>query len=363
MTANGVALGLLLSGASLAPAQVEAQGPEGRWPLQPVSEIGRVVAPFLEGWYSNPDGTFSYSFGYLNLNGDTIQIPRGEQNKIEPAQFDGLQPTVFLPGRHRGMFTVTVPAAMREDDVWWTITNPNGEVTRVPGRTMWSAYMLDHGPRPHGTVPPTVTFEGTPGQGYGPQGIVSQRALTGTVGTPVEVVVNVRDTSVRDRTDARFRDPIALRVIWTKHQGPTEGNVEFTRHPSTPVPVPPAGRGGRGSAAAADSIAAAAGTGGAAVPARPAAGQAGATAAAAGAQAAPAGGGGGGGGGGGRGGAPAGPHEIMVPSGEGTVRVLATFSAPGEYMLNAQVDNWRVPDSSSGDQCCWTNGYVRVTIR
>jgi hypothetical protein len=338
MTANGVALGLLLSGASLSPAHVDAQGPEGRWPLQPISEIGRVVAPFLEGWFSNPDGTFSYSFGYLNLNGDTVEIALGERNVVEPAQFNGMQPSVFLPGRHRGMFTVTVPATMREDDVWWTITNANGEVTRVPGRTIWSAYMLDLGPRPHGSVPPTVTFDGTPGQGLGPVGIVSQRVLTGTVGTPVEVVVNVRDTSVRDRTDARFRDPVALRVTWSKYQGPVDAKVEFTRHPSTPIPEPPAGRGGRGRGAAPDSAGAAAG---------------GAAAA----------GGGGGGGGGGRGGAPAGPNEIMVPSGEGTVRVLATFSAPGEYMLNGQVDNWRVPDSSSGDQCCWTNGYVRVTIR
>ena len=29
----------------------------------------------------------------------------------------------------------------------------------------------------------------------------------------------------------------------------------------------------------------------------------------------------------------------------------------------AQVDNWSAPDSGSGDQCCWTNGYVRVTVR
>jgi hypothetical protein len=320
MTVGAVALGWLLGAASFGPAPLAAQGPEGRWPLQPVSEIGRVVAPFLEGWYTNQDGTFSYSFGYLNLNGDTVEIPIGDRNKIEPAQFDGRQPTVFLPGRHRGMFVVTVPAEMRDDDVWWTLTNDNGEVTKVPGRTVWSAYMLDHGPRPHGSVPPTVTFDGTPGQGFGPHGIFSQQTVNTSVGQPAELVLNVRDTSVRDRTDARFRDPIALRVTFSKYQGPAEGKVEFTRHPSTPIPEPPAGRGGGD-------------------------------------------GGGGGGGGGGRGGAQAGPEEIMVPSGEGTVRVLATFSAPGEYMINAQVDNWRVPDSSSGDQCCWTNGYIRVNVR
>jgi hypothetical protein len=54
----------------------------------------------------------------------------------------------------------------------------------------------------------------------------------------------------------------------------------------------------------------------------------------------------------------------MVPDDvRNTVRVVATFSEPGEYMLRAQVDNFRAPDSSSGDQCCWTNGYVRVTVR
>jgi hypothetical protein len=359
MTLRGLALGLLLGSASLGTTSLAAQGPEGRWPLQPVSEVGRIVAPFLEGWYSNADGSVSYSFGYLNLNGDTVEIAIGEGNNIEPAQFNGVQTTVFFPGRHRGMFTVNVPASMRDTDVWWTLTNPNGEVTRVPGRTVWSAYMLDHGPRPHGSVPPTVTFEGTPGEGLGPQGIVSQRTVTGSVGQPVELAVNVHDRSVRDRSDARFREDIAVRVIWTKYQGPVDGRVEFTRHPSTPVPEPPAGRGGRGrgAGAAPDSTAAAGRAGGAGVA------PTGAVGAAAAGGAAAAAGGGGGGGGGGRGGAQPGPNEVMVASGQGTARVMATFSAPGEYMINAQADNWRVPDSSSGDQCCWTNGYVRVTIR
>ena len=318
---GGVALGLLLCGAMAAPAALEAQGPEGRWPLQPRSGIGRIVAPFLEGWYVNPDQTISYSFGYLNLNDSTVEIPLGERNLIEPAQFHGMQPTVFLEGRHRGMFAVTVPASMREDDVWWTITNPNGEVTRVPGRTLWSAYMLDWNPRPHGTVPPVVAFEG--GQralgatGTGPVGMMAQRTITTTVGAPTTLSINVREVSVRDQTDARFREPASLRVVWTKYQGPVGSTVEFTRHESTPVPEPPAGRRGGG------------------------------------------GGGGGDGGFGGR----SGPETILVPSGEGTVRVVATFSAPGDYLIHAQVDNWRVPDSSSGDQCCWTNGYVRVTVR
>ena len=58
-----------------------------------------------------------------------------------------------------------------------------------------------------------------------------------------------------------------------------------------------------------------------------------------------------------------GPGDEVVPiMDEGTTRVWATFDMPGEYVLLGQVDNFRRPDSSSGNQCCWTNGYVRVNV-
>jgi hypothetical protein len=60
---------------------------------------------------------------------------------------------------------------------------------------------------------------------------------------------------------------------------------------------------------------------------------------------------------------PDGPEVVPLSEGEGTARVIATFSEPGEYLMLAQVDNWSATDSSSGNQCCWTNGYVRVTVR
>jgi hypothetical protein len=312
-------IGLLLGSALALPPVLDAQAPpgqgvaDGRWPLQPRSGVSRVVAPFLEGWFPNPDGTISYSFGYLNMNDSTVEIPVGESNMIEPARFNGMQPTVFLPGRHRGMFAVTVPGEMEEDDIWWTITNPNGEVTKVPGRTMWSAYMLDWNPRPHGTVTPVVTFEG--GQrplgfeGRGPLGVMAERTITTSVGAPTAISIEVEEVSERDPADPRFREPTSVRVVWTPYQGPVGAEVEFSRHESTPLPEET--EGGRG---------------------------------------------------GGRGGQAPGPEEVMVASGQGTARVVATFSQPGEYLLHAQVDNWRVPDSSSGDQCCWSNAFLRINV-
>ncbi len=150
MTVGGMVFALLLWGTLAGPAalagptaleaQVSGPGPDGRWPLQPRSPGNRTLAPFMEGWYENEDGTFSISFGYLNANQDTIRIALGPDNFIEPAQFDGMQPTVFVPGHPRGLFTVTLPAVMEDTDVWWTLRKANGDVTRVPGRVSSNAY-------------------------------------------------------------------------------------------------------------------------------------------------------------------------------------------------------------------------------
>ena len=54
--------------------------------------------------------------------------------------------------------------------------------------------------------------------------------------------------------------------------------------------------------------------------------------------------------------------DVNVAGGEGVARVIATFSEPGEYMIHTKVENFRAPDSSDGDQCCWTNIIQRVTV-
>ena len=320
MTVGGVAFALLLWGAVAGPTALESQvtgpGPDGRWPLQPNAPGNRTLAPFMEGWYANEDGTFSISFGYLNLNDDTLYIPVGEDNFLEPAQFNGMQPTVFFPGHHRGLFTADLSANMRGQDVWWTLTKENGDVTRVPGRIGAVAYQLDWMARPHGSLPPSVSFDSQSGVGRGPPGIMAERTQTVAVGSPLTLSINATDPSERDSEDFRFREAIPLRVVWSQLQGP--GPVEFTRHESNPLPEVDEEE--------PDSAAAASGGGDDAGP-------------------------------------PAGPEVIPLSEGYGVARVIVTFSEPGEYLMLARVDNWSAPDSSSGNQCCWTNGYVRVTVR
>ena len=132
---------------------------DGRWPLQPTSPGNNTLAPFFEGWYANEDGTYSLSFGYVNLNLDTLYIPVGENNFLDQSQFDGVQPTVFFLGRHRGVWSVTLPADMEDASVWWTLTTQYGHTTRVPGRVGSPAYELDWMPKAHGSLAPRVSFD------------------------------------------------------------------------------------------------------------------------------------------------------------------------------------------------------------
>ena len=330
MTVGGAVLALLLwgplAGTAALEAQVSGPGPDGRWPLQPSSPGNRTLAPFMEGWYENEDGTFSISFGYLNANRDTLVIPIGDANFLEPAEFNGMQPTVFFPGHHRGLFTVDVPASMKGEDVWWTLHKANGDITRVPGRVTSNAYELDWMPRPHGSLPALVSFDSQMGEGRGPPGIMAERTETVSVGEPLTLSINARDPSVRDLDDVRFAE-VGLRVVWSQLQGP--GTVEYTRHESNPLPEVDEEEEEPDSAAAAAALAAG--------PAAAAAFR--------------------------RRREPPGPQVIPLSEGQGTAHVIATFSVPGEYLMLARVDNFGAADSSDGDQCCWTNGYVRVTVR
>ena len=301
---GGVAFTLLLCGFVAGPAVLEAQGPDGRWPLQPSSPGNNTLAPFAEGWYENPDGTYSLSFGYVNTNLDTLYIPVGENNSLDQAQFDGVQAAVFFPGRHRGVFSVTLSAEMKDTDVWWTLVLP-WDRTTVPGRVGAVAYQLDWMPRAHGSVTPSVTFGGQSDVGRGPPGILAERVQTVAVGSPLTLSVNATDTSERDLEDSR-NTTVPLRVVWSQLQGP--GPVVYTRHESNPLPE--AATGGRG-------------------------------------------------GGGGR--TPQ-PQTMRLPEGSGTSSVIVTFAAAGEYLMLAQVDNFDANDSGSQDQCCWTNAYVRVNV-
>ena len=79
-------------------------------PMEPPHESGQSMTGAFEGWFKNPDGSYSLLLGYYNRNtNQELDIPVGPNNRIEPGGPDQGQPTHFLNARQWGVFTVTVP--------------------------------------------------------------------------------------------------------------------------------------------------------------------------------------------------------------------------------------------------------------
>jgi len=306
---------------SAAPA--DAQHPR---PLSPLPDEGNRVAPFFDGWYANPDGTISLSFGYSNLNKSTVEIPLGPDNFIVPKEFDGRQPTSFpivvqerrgrgrganpdaaaasdpaaaaaaggggagggggggggnYP-RERGVFTVKVPAD-HKGDVVWTLRY-RGQTLTVPGRAKSSAYQLSW-PMAMGSVPPLLRFQPSGASARGPEGIQGP-ALAAKVGAPLELTVWLTDDAVHEKEPIPVkREAVpSMNATWFKHTGPAAASVVFT---------PP-------------------------------------------------------------------KQPITDPQGKATT--TATFKEPGEYVIRVRGDSFGNIDSTPEDQCCWTNGYWKVVV-
>ncbi len=199
---------------------------------QLVRATGGPVVPIFEGWFPNPDGTFQLCFGYFNTNTEEVfDIPIGPNNSIEPEEFNGLQPTHFMPQpdggrRHYCVLSVSVPSDWGDRDVRWTLVDElTGQEFSSPGRLVHSTYRHDEPLQPsRKNSPPKVRLqaEGSIAEGrvgFG-RGMVSDTLET-EVGEPVELTARVRrDNPFLDE------DNRAIRVRWFKYQGP--GEVSFT---------------------------------------------------------------------------------------------------------------------------------------
>jgi len=197
----------------------------GQLPLAPVRNSGQTITPVYEGWYPNPDGTFSLSWGYFNRNSEeVVEIPVGPNNRIGSGDPDSGQPTHFLPRRQRGVFTVVVPADFGDNEINWTLTF-RGDTQTIPGH-MHRDWMLDAlGGGAGGDAPPVVSFTENGQEHTGP-GNTPEGPLTATVGTPLPLVVWATDDGIsrRRRRDRDGSDddgpPPLVRLQWHLHQGP-----------------------------------------------------------------------------------------------------------------------------------------------
>ena len=215
-------------------------------------QFGQHVEPAYEGWRPNPDGTFSFMFGYMNENWtEQPDVEVGENNFFSPGDADRGQPTHFLPRRNRFTFEVVVPSDWGERELVWTL-NVNG-VERKAYATLKADYLVDNmviasetgslgagtsSPESRANIPPVVTIQG-------------DDIRTARVGEELRFVTHVADDGLpkarRDATTTEdslrrrmMRPPSRITVgkvnglflSWNKYRGP--GNVTF----DPPMPKP-----------------------------------------------------------------------------------------------------------------------------
>lgn len=230
-----VSAGLVISLPAVSAAQL---------PLAPIAKSGQTVTPAFEGWYRNPDGSFSISFGYYNRNAaEVIEIPVGPDNFVAPGDSNQGQPTRFEARRHWGVFAVIVPANFEKTKkVTWTI-RMKGETFSIPASLHpdWEIDALA-GEAGSGNTPPVLKLPGAPASSAGPiaQGPAGAMAgpLDATVGQPLTLTIWATDDGRSSGSVASSgRGNVPVTLTWFKHQGP--GRVTF----SAPTPRANAGDG------------------------------------------------------------------------------------------------------------------------
>ena len=214
LIAMAMTVGLLIAAGMQTPGNI---------PLEPVRESGQSVTGAFEGWYQNPDGTYSLLMGYFNRNSrEILEIPVGPNNRIEPGGPDQGQPTHFLPRRQWGVFRVVVPKDFGNKKLTWTIV-ANGQTTSVPMslNPLWVVEPFkDAG---NGNVPPVLKFDPNGPSFTGPPHGFA-RTLTGKVGAPLELSV-----WFSDNRPTRGGRGGAGPVSWTKFRGPGAVTIDNAR--------------------------------------------------------------------------------------------------------------------------------------
>ncbi len=194
-------------------------------PLEPERDSGQNVTAAYEGWFKNQDGTYSLLVGYFNRNlKETLDIPVGPENRIEPGGPDRGQPTHFLPRRQWGVFTIQVPADFPGKKLTWVLVG-HGKETEIPMRLdpLWAVEPYKDAAQ--GNTPPLVRFAPDAPTHQGPPFGISVSIET-KVAEPATLTVWATDDAVIDPNRTDHKGP-QLTVKWSKFRGP--GGVSFEK--------------------------------------------------------------------------------------------------------------------------------------
>jgi hypothetical protein len=218
---SGLFAGLGLAGCSLV---LLAQAP-GQLPLDPLHDSGQGLTGAFEGWFKNPDGTFSLLLGYFNRNmKEDVDVPVGPSNHIDPGGPDQGQPTHFLTRRQWGLFTITVPKDFGDKKLTWTLVrNGRSEVIPVSLNPLWEISPFKE--ESMGNTPPSLAFNANGPFVQGPRPMST--SLTATVGTPLTLELWAADDAKVLEGAKKTPPGPPLTITWCKYRGP--GDVKFAK--------------------------------------------------------------------------------------------------------------------------------------
>ena len=176
-------------------------------PMEPQHDSGQSVTGAFEGWFQNPDGTYSLLLGYFNRNlTEELDIPIGPNNRIEPGGPDCGQPTHFLTRRQWGVFTVTVPKDFGDRKLTWTLV-ANRQTMAIPAslNPLWELSPFHE--EGMGNTPPTLAFAEAGPSVQGPRAIPT--LLEATLANPLPLTLWVADDA-KTLAGMLDRDPSLL---------------------------------------------------------------------------------------------------------------------------------------------------------
>ena len=191
-------------------------------PMEPAHNYGQSITGAFDGWFQNPDGTFTILCGYYNRNTkEAVDVPIGPDNKIEPGGPDYGQPTHFLTGHVFGIFTIKVPKDFGDKRLHWSLTI-NGKTNVIPLdiNTLWEISPFVDATN---NTPPFIGFSATGPFVQGPIG--PRTSMTATVEKPLTIDAWVADDANVSLGGTRPRTP-AVTAFWSKFRGP--GDVKFS---------------------------------------------------------------------------------------------------------------------------------------
>ena len=189
---------------------------------------GQDVVPTFDGWTRNPDGTFTFVFGYMNRNyEEEPAIAAGENNRLDPGPADQGQPTYFLPRRHAWVYQVKVPADWGQKELVWTIT-AHGRTEKAYASLRMQEEILPRMIMTRGNLnpgledpnqPPSIAIEPVPGAAVGAPVVLA--AVVSDDGLPKPRVPKPRaDGTAQVNSNARARSGVS--VSWYQYRGPAK---------------------------------------------------------------------------------------------------------------------------------------------